>query len=241
MTGGKLLTLNKSIRRSFALTSGGQEEIRVRDFDAFLLVGMQLTSSILWRIYISHRMEQPVRATDHILSEDCLRQALYDFLQSSAALRIAASIRSISDVPLILLPSPLPSARIARSDGSKGNGKRWALLADAWNRGDIRKDLLRIYNDGLRQIGEAAGFPIVVQPAATIDREFTAERFAVGSLRLPGECSRPHDDSDVTHMNAAYGTLILQHVLPMFQMSGRAGRAPIRRREARQASPRGAP
>src|SRR5262249_45601657 len=153
-------------------------------------------------IFLTHRL--PAYAggsTAAPLSIEALRAAVRDIVRDSPAIRLGRLIRSSSDARIWINPTPLSPKRVMKLAPSF-----WQTL---WSTGAGR-ELLGLFEEEIRAAVAEFDGTLILQPDETrVDSIFTDDRYLVGSVRLTADLAAPQPDNDVWHMNAAYGSKIL--------------------------------
>jgi hypothetical protein len=196
---GCLVSDQPDVRKWLAFTSGGQDSIRVADYDAFLIAGCGLGLPTLGMMYETHRLSKHATGGEQIISAAALEQAVAGLVRYSLATRVADLVRQLTDAPIAILPDPLPAPWIVQ--------KHQPWLADE----DIRRTLTTLYREQVVQIPH----PVLEQPASTVDGDFTKEEFSRGSLKLL-EYNRRHAQDEPYHMNADYGAAAMADAIEYF-------------------------
>lgn len=180
---GCLVAANASLERDIAFTSGGRAKVVPSDFDLFLICGGLMVPRL-----------------DRRLSSAVRMAVVEDVLAASLAVPLARKLRSVSERPIWLLPTPRRTAPpgVATS------------LATCLRYAEVHAMLAaRI---------DLAPMRLVAQPAHTMpDGWHSAEHFSRGSKRLDIGDSLSgalHEATDVWHMNGDYGRVCLEDILP---------------------------
>ena len=182
--GTRLVADDAALAKSLAYTSGGLSEIVIADYDAFLLYG------VLFRL---PRLRRGI-------SMAVLRAVVEAQASQGLLVKTAKRVRKLTDKRLWLAASPLEVAAGDEVDTAVYHPHD--LLLTALQRAFVVPDAV-----------------FLAQPAETMGPDLcTLARFGEGSLRLlpteDGADHEAHPDSDVTHMNGAFGKLWLQANLP---------------------------
>lgn len=119
---GRLIPGNEPLRRSIAITSGGQESFDPNAFDAVFMIGLGYNVSL-----VDSRVSRAVRAA-------IVRHAVH----VSTAWKLAGMIRQVSDVPLFVGHSPQRGGDMNenfenRLDNSLGYGEITDMSQQCWN------------------------------------------------------------------------------------------------------------
>lgn len=204
---GALVPTDEALRRSFAWTSGGAGDIRLGDYDGFLLIALQFAPQRVVDVAAQYSYLHPALDTaKRLVSRECFLDAVMDGLRSSIAAGITARLRKGTDRPVLIVAQPGRSEDILadpefRASHAAADHPSWDVLAKVWTECAL-KEALRL----------DAGF--VPQPGQTIRHHlFTARAYSKGSVRLTPGFSRAHGADDHAHMNADYGAAVIESVM----------------------------
>ena len=208
--GPVLAARTEPVRRSLRLTSGGQHEIDPRQFDAVLLCGLGFGLRQAAKLYQSHRHLRLARppAGIHLVSAACFQEALLGLMEQTVAVRLGRLIRQGCALPLLLLPTPMPSEDLLQSEMEDVIGW-WKPVLQAGDEAALLAEHERAC---------AALVPpfsrILPQAAETLASPMTTRRsFQQGGVHLTAGPSERPAEADATHMNAAYGAATLREAL----------------------------
>lgn len=187
LVGESLKSDSPQLKRSLTFTSGGSEAILIKNYDIFLLHGLEL---------------QPFFAPDRFYSQAVLTAALDEKYSETITVSLVKKIRRITNVPVYVGHTPLPA-----SDGGKGLEGGPAGVSN-YERGIILSNELFF-----KKIAAA----LVMQPVITIAENGTntLNEFSIGSRRLDvglpdHELGTLHDRVDSLHMNDRFGSVWMQ-------------------------------
>lgn len=197
---GRIHPTDPVVREMF-IAYGGREYVGP-DYDIYLLVGLGFGLVPLMSIYAEHRPLKfySAKSGKHLISEEMLREARTQILEKSTAIRTLGLVRAItSDAQVLMVPNPLPSADILHNPA-------FSFWADA----DLLHDCSAYLNDAIDRIKGAVYIP---QPSNTLESTFlTKPAYAKEARLLKPRWTRPTNDADPYHMNAAYGSNALSTV-----------------------------
>jgi hypothetical protein len=179
---GRLKAGTDKLRQDLRFTSGGQEAVRIGDYDAFLIVGVGFHTP-------SH---------DRRVSSAVLHAALRGMFGTTMAGRFASAIRIVTQAPVLICATPLK----ATAGGSRRRSP--ALLEPA----EVSGLLSSAYSaERFRFLAQPSS--TLENPWAT-RREFVvdAPRLAHVEQKIGGRFTEGQN----VHMNAEYGRLYLQSV-----------------------------
>jgi hypothetical protein len=203
---GIMFAPTEELRRIVRITAGDQGDLRIRDFDAFVVIGLEFGVLPVLRTYRTHRADSHVFriGAQQIVSDRCFDQTVYDLLNESPAVKLVRRLRSVTDRPILLCEQAAPSESIADFAGW------WRQLADSADADALRELVERT----IARLPLSAGVSVAPQPEETLVRPIlTAQEFSVGSVRLTPSVQDQHPDTDYAHMNATYGALVMRDAL----------------------------
>jgi hypothetical protein len=207
LRGRSLVSDNSSVVDQLKATSGGRTSIDVDRYDGFVLVGLNLGLVNVLRVGQDHRTVATVGKAPfgHLCSDGAFDLAVKRQFDAASSRRIAEMIRSVDQkVPIAAVPTP----HAARGITGRSN-QFWADAELLSARAE------QPWREQLEEFIQACGVAFVEQREETLDgRYFTERRFSVGSVRLRGMTERVEEE--FRHMNADYGALVLQDVMPHF-------------------------
>lgn len=210
-----LIATTELLRRRFERSSGGKSEIE-GNYDGYIVCGLGLNADCVRRLYKSCRAESHKRDGRQPISDECFNLALYGRLRRTRAVAVVQLLQKITSAPIGLVPAPMisrscPDADIIEIIERKGDD---AAVADAFSSAAtlLSRDLkIRL-------------FP---QPASTLSAPLRTGAIYSRSASFPP--GKETGFSDYTHMNAAYGTLVLRRILSEFAPLLAGGATPLHR------------
>lgn len=199
---GCLVPINEETRQDIHFTSGGLALIDPNEFDAVLLYGLACDDRLFSLPLVTHKVENFTDTTRKTMSLSCFTRICEDRVRQSVIFRLALLVRQVSEKPLFISPSPLPSrACVGDSSGT------WDMLSANYSPA-IQKG----YYDGMNLAFQSLGGIFLPQPTETVvDFLFSKTQFSKGSIRLTEGWPSVHPDNDHTHMNKDYGKAFLVH------------------------------
>ena len=194
----------------------GVEELDLRSFDAFAIVGGHIGPHMIGHIYgqarwcslqsvIRKKPEQ--KAKYELISEVMLDELLSHRLQHTVAGRLGATLRAVSDRPVLVFPAPRPGKELLEL-------KRHNLIALKWavRKSDARH-LSRRFDALATDVYANMGLQYLPQPNRTIEKHvLTRETYILGAIRLTAQGHVPQPDADIMHGNRLYGEVILDQI-----------------------------
>lgn len=206
---GRFHTDDPQVRRSLAMTSGLPDpELSIGDFDAFFVHALFNPNWIT-----PYTLRAIRHAKSHgMLSSGLVRAVSQEILSRSGMIHMVRVIRTASDVPIVVSPQPYLSQAVLTSPDK---GPAYASLEQLEDY--TGPNFTDAFGDVLRAQGLKSGFSVLPQPLETIVMPcFSAHEFCVGSVRLTSNLDIEHPDDDFSHMNSAYGALVLRQLAAHF-------------------------
>jgi len=177
------------------------EEIDEDIYDAFIVVGLQFGIETVLPIYHDYRTSRMNHSrSKYLVSEAYFRSAACDALRTSEAVRIAKMIRSVSRKPIILVPNPRRVLNL--------QGKRYGAISRASG-----AELALLDQEYRMACTSAVSASVIVhhQPDETLADGFHTRAELGLSANIPDLSEIP--PSRFTHMNEAYGSLLLNSII----------------------------
>lgn len=201
-------TTEKSIR-DFKLTSSGLTEINFANFDTVILVGLHCSIFTLGPALCSHSPfdvpTDPLSNKLPTISSECIVQTCIDQMETTSMYKVISLIRSISDIPIVVIPAPFQSLASIKTG-------RWINLSR-----NASQTLQDSYYDGInKSVNSFPSVKFIPQPINTVTNFiFTKDEFAKGSLHLNAELSGKEDEIDFGHMNQLFGKEVMLSILSL--------------------------
>lgn len=201
--GKGLHSRDAELTKWLSFTSGGLTTIDYADYDALVLVGMQFRSHRALQLF-GRFQPAPLRFDDggRLISEAAFRAYIHDRLILSGAYHVMKMISEQSDIPVVVVPAPLPNEAIADRGGYRWLKNEAAAPATRW--------INDLFFEECRRLTETFGYEFLLQPTHTIGANgLTKPEYSVGARRLTGT---DYSEVDVSHMNTAFGGIILDEI-----------------------------
>lgn len=207
---GALVASDPLVRQTLGWVSGGRRKIVAARYDEFWLIGLRFGVETILPAYAAAWAEShapdPSRAP---VSEAAFGAAATALLRASPAVALHERLRSLTAAPIRLFPQPNPSIVALAADDA-----RTAPFRLAARQGD-EDTLWRQYLRARERLVADASLDVCDQPDDTRERAiFTTAALSQGSVRLTQGLDRKHEVGEAIHMNASYGTLMLDRFLP---------------------------
>lgn len=186
---------SEKIRESLLQTSGGSHsELDPGDFGAVVLHGIDLKLAAL-----VESIGRRGKASRLPYSEAFLEAGIAEWFRATRIHALAAAMSRDRGANVFLSPVPYPAGDPA---GDIAVEQQPAF-----------KILRQRVDEIVAALARAEGFHFIPQPNITFDQYYTGRAYTAGSVRLRGGLQRVHPQSDLTHMNADYGSLVLAAIL----------------------------
>lgn len=194
---GCLIPLRKDITDNFRQLSGGQDRIPLADFDAFLLVGLNVSIKRIMRFYKTHVWAGLAGSAGKVMvSAQFAAEFLTERYGDTRLAEIARTLRAATDRPILALAEPHWASWVRMAHEGPDYGWDAAIRA-----GDGPAIGAMFARTAAAALGPDAVF--VPQPPRTIeDGIVTAAAFNKGASKLIGG---EGGGTDASHMNGAYG------------------------------------
>ena len=188
-------------------------EVRFADYDALVMTGLFAWRSVV-NLYHGYRAESHADTAGDIclVSDACFDAAVLAAACSYAGWPVASALGEATTLPFALLPQPRMRADVATQPKLAARFSRLREVGDD-------ACLAASYDRAARRLA-GDRFTLIEQPADTLETQLlTRDDYAAGPPFLhKGEASY-----DGTHMNGAYGRLMLERCMDW--AAGAAGRA----------------
>ena len=184
LNGTSLVADNEALKKNLEFTSNGHYDIKINNYDFFLIYGLFA----------------PYYTSDKFYSVDVIEHSLRDHFCSAFGYTLLTMVRSATDKKIYADPRPLP----ANPNGNEDNFS--PTLSSHYSEG------IRLANDKifLPLNSELIHQP----PETLVgNNRHTHSKFSKGSKRLDewnSEKSAPHPTEDLRHMNDQFGKIWLE-------------------------------
>ena len=208
---GYLVPDQPAMRKCFKFISGKSDRIEIAAYDAFAIVGFRGFRRLLntcWYMYARHTTDTKAPLNNRTLLSPAVFNATIDSRMAwEPGLSAARQLRAATKVPIF---------GFFKSRLIKGSENSYDHFLKQPGYRELVQESHERYGNRLR----SDGLEIVDQPPSTIVDEFlTASQFCVKAQFLTSNELLP--ESDVTHMNADYGVLVLEQLLGKLDISPR--------------------
>ncbi len=209
---GVLSSPDETVRAMLHRTSGGRESIVPASYDAFVVVGLGLSTDAVANVYRRFRPFTFAKADMRLISRACVAAAVSGLMQASLALQTARLVRSVSMAPIFCIPAPQPSSLIQDEPVADAEWLSERALIDG---------LYELIMATAARIEAAEGFRFLWQPAETMEMGYYSRReFGLNSVNLFG---KPKGDQDqLFHMGPEYGAIVVRALFATLEETLRA-------------------
>lgn len=209
-----LVARSEGLRSKLAATSNGMTRIDCRDYDVFVIVGLNLSLRRMMTSTLSlHRTSKfkakhdPDAADMFLVSDACVLQSAIGVLGDSLAFEVAKKLQAAGASRIIIVPQPTPSAQILDRGKVGGQFREFQKSGDG-------PEVYRLFKDALLALAKTRGLEVVEQPAHTRQDGFLSKReYSVGSVRLTAGLDSLHPEGDYGHLNSRYGAELWQKIM----------------------------
>jgi len=118
LAGRNLVPRTEELKKKLSMSSRGQEQIEIDQYDRFVVIGHNLSIGCVARYYrsfASDRMSKPT-SKKYQLSDSCYAALAETRAMELESVRLAKLIRSVSDLPLTIVPCPNPSLGLSEAE-----------------------------------------------------------------------------------------------------------------------------
>lgn len=207
---GRLVPDDKSTADYLALTSGGQREIVVADFDYFCLVGLGHHIQCVMQLYTNWRADSHNGKSGEfsLVSDAVFEAAALGLVRRTLAMGLVEKLRSLTQVPMFLAAAPAPSEGIVQT--AHKFAPVFRLILEAGDDAAVASTFKRA-----SQAIERPYLTVLDQPSFTLACPIlTKADFSTGAVAM----DRPLSNWDQHHMNPAFGAAHLNVMLDRIQM-----------------------
>lgn len=216
---GSLITTQDASFLEWLARFGTAHTVDLADFDAVIIVGLSASLHPVARIFQSHlvtgwpsglrRLVAGLENGDGQnlrppVTRGTFRAMLAAINRQNLTYAIARELRQSSQIPLLIVPQPFPSAQLMQSS----DFPVIRAIARQKNGAAVAEDLAYVYRDICAELGNAF---YVTQPASTISNGcLTKAEHMRGARRLNMVEDQPPED--IWHGNDGLGSAILARI-----------------------------
>jgi hypothetical protein len=211
---------------SFAEQTG--PDLRLSDYDAFLIVGLRLNFQHAARIYAKHRLWRHATADHYIISEKALRSSIKEHLSRTIAVDLARTLRQHTDRPIFFIPQPNPNEALKSmplaTDQLKELHERWQVFFQD----DVAIEVYSAFVRAAEAVADDLSAKFLPQPADTMTPVFTDNIYRVELKPKfePDPRNVPPRDGDILHANPLFGHRVVKQIEPLLTVASRTESTP---------------
>lgn len=197
VSNGCLVPADDPTRKRLAITSGKSGDIEA-NYSAYIVCGLTLSAMTAVRAFTKRLTELRAAHQAQAASDADFEGAVYDALRDALAIDVLRKLREITQASVFLIATPLPA---------------YERHVEIWDRLTSQKQnerLARIYNAACDRLAREFAATFLPQPPETIGENglTTPSDFYLLPVDYVRTEKAPH-----THMNQAYGAIILRNAL----------------------------
>jgi len=186
------------------MTSGGLDRLLFKNYDAVWLVGLSTGIFRFMGPLRKHRLFNNNASTLPLMSRAAFEACTFGTEKALTFDTLAKQIRAVSNIPITVVPDPMPSENIL---SCPKEGYVW--------KPPYAPEALERFQNWTRKLA-SNGLTVVHQPLATLREGWlTKSEFSEGSKKLLGDLTHAHDEDEYFHMNARYGALVVAEAMRM--------------------------
>jgi hypothetical protein len=219
---GDVVKLGPRFHLSFAEHTG--PDLRLSDYDAFLIVGLRFNFQHATKVYTKHRLWQHATEDHYIISEKALQSSIKDQLSRTLAVDLARSLRQHTDKPIFLIPQPNPNEALKSmpltTDQLKELHERWQVFFQD----DVGIAVYSAFVRAAEAVADDLSAKFLPQPADTMTPVFTDHCYRVALKPKfepnPGGAVPPRE-GDILHANPLFGHRVMKQIEPLLTVASR--------------------
>jgi hypothetical protein len=191
----ELIATTDDLRKRMKLTSDGKTLVH-NDYDAYLICGLGLKHALVMRVHADLRGKTGI--TENYF-DVTLPAAVEDAVRGTLAMRILNMLQQITGAPILLIPQPAK----ADDDGVSPDIQSGTLE-------NLRRGLA-IFDAACTTLIEKRGASYLPQPRETFAKNGVTTKAAYATA--PARLEVTKAGVDRSHMNGAYGAILLRAAL----------------------------
>jgi hypothetical protein len=212
---------------SFAEHTG--PDLRLSDYDAFLIVGLRLNFQHAARIYAKHRLWQHATEDHYMISEKALQSAIKDQLSLTIAVDLARSLRQHTDKPIFFIPQPNPSEAIKSMPLTRDQLKEIHEQWQVFFQDEVGIEVYSAFVRAAEAVADDLSAKFLPQPADTMTPVFTDNRYRVEfkpKFEPTPSGVVPPREGDIFHANPLFGHRVMKQIEPLLTVASRTESTP---------------
>lgn len=197
----RLKPKDEYLRKYISMTSGGLDDVDLKDYDTFVLMGLTAKLQTAIRIFqkfqpFAYRVSDDAR----LISEAAFLQALQDAFSITNAARYL-NMLSKTGKPLLFVPAPLPSESIAKTEGHEWITTEEGRKALSW----LKEMSVQVWFEQAQKHKAK----LILQPEDTVGASgLTLDNYADAAPKMQGGDIFEQDNN--SHMNKVFGKKMLE-------------------------------
>lgn len=195
VSGNHIEPANEGVRTRLAYTSGKSGNIEP-DYDAYVVCGLLLSFVRAMRAYREKSAEVRANGMAHMAAKEAAIDAACDSLRPLLFAEVLAKLRQITAAPIFLIGTPLPA--LERHPNMENFGEK------------MRASLRAAYETASERVAKEFDVQFLRQPEETVG---PIELTTKNEFYLLGTEYARTEKAVHTHMNAAYGAIVLKDAL----------------------------
>ena len=223
---GDVVKLGERFHLSLAEHTG--PDLRLSDYDAFLLVGLRFNFQTAAKIYTKHRLWRHATVDHNIISEKALQSSIKDQLSRTLAVDLARSLRQHTDKPIFFIPQPNPNEALKSmpltTDQLKELHERWQVFFQD----DVGIEVYRAFVRAAEAVADDLSAKFLPQPADTMTPVVTdsSDRVTLKPKFAPGPRGVPPREGDILHADTVFGRRVVKQIEPLLTVASRTESTP---------------
>ncbi len=201
---GKLVCPDPRIKQRLAYTSQTDGDIRPV-YDVYILCGLALSSMKAFRAYIAKRVELKAAGTPIGTTVEDYAAAMAPALRDTIAIDVAAKLRTLTQAPIFVIATPLPAY--------ERHVELWGRIKENFQESTVAQ----AYDLACTRVAAEHDAVFLPQPVEVTDESGLTTRNQFYLLK-PEQVAE--EKSLHTHMNPAFGAVVLRDALEKIVNSG---------------------
>lgn len=197
VSNGRLVPADDATRKRLAVTSAKSGDIEP-SYSAYVICGLVLSAMTAVRAFTRRLMELRSAHQAQIATDADFDSAVHDALRDTLAIDVLRKLREITAAPVFLIATPLPAY------------ERHTEIWERLTRQKQNERMARVYNGACDRLAREFGAIFLPQPPETVGENglTTPAEYYLLPIDYVRTEKAPH-----THMNQAYGGIILRNAL----------------------------
>jgi hypothetical protein len=219
---GDVVKLGPRFHLSLAEHKG--PDLRLSDYDAFLIVGLRFNFQHAATVYGKHRLWQHAIGDHYVISEKALHSVIKDKLSRTLAVDLARTLRQHTDKPIFLIPQPNPNEALKSMPLTTDQLKELHERFQVFFQDDVGIAVYSAFVRAAEALANELSAKFLPQPTDTMTPVFTDNSYRVTFKpkfeRNPGGAVPPRE-GDILHANTVFGQRVMKQIEPLLTGSSR--------------------